>query len=666
MLDEPLAGRILDAHRRHARARVGGIGGEPGPLDDVVLEQAMDEDDVRAEQLLAAGDALADDRAVVDDDLEVEVRDPDAGVALALRGGGDVPQAAPEREVGPLDRLLQRRALDRRRDDVGEGGVALELGQAQHRPQAADDRRDEVGEDVLGVVELDAGEVAGVAADVGDDEAGRFRLADQGRGSTCGCVHDGRAGRRGQVQRAVCAGGARLDQRDVPCEHSGMASRKEILEIGGREVAVSNPDKVYFPVPGLHEARPRPLLPRRRRRGAGRGPRPADGAQALRRRHRQGAVLPEAGARQPARVDARRDAHVPVGPDGGRDRRRRGGGPRLGRQPRLHRPQPAPRPRRGHGPPRRAARRPRPGAGRALVAGARGRAASCTSRSTRWASSAGRRRPARAGSTSTCGSSRAGPTRRSGGRRWRWRATSSGARRRSRPRSGGRRSATACSSTTTRTRRTGPWRPRTPSGRSPDARVSFPLRWDEVADVVAEDFTLATVPGAVRASGATPAPGSTTRSGSLDALLELSARDEAEGQGDAPWPPNYAKQEGEPPRVQPSKKRKPDEAYEGRGKDGGPPPEVAAERAAAVAAGDRERRPADRVGGHAARRRPAAASRASRSSRSRGPRPRPRSTRASSAGRRATPRWSSTSSPPTSSPTGCAAAPTSGTGCGST
>ena len=74
--------------------------------------------------------------------------------------------------------------------------------------------------------------------------------------------------------------------------------------------------------------------------------------------------------------------------------------------------------------------------------------------------------------------------------------------------------------------------------------------------------------------------------GSLDALLELSARHEAEGEGDAPWPPNYAKQEGEPPRVQPSRKRRADADYAGRGVDGGPPPEVAEARAAAVAAGD--------------------------------------------------------------------------------
>src|SRR3954449_3565734 len=120
---------------------------------------------------------------------------------------------------------------------------------------------------------------------------------------------------------------------------------------------------------------------------------------------------------------------------------------------------------------------------------------------------------------------------------------------------------------------------------TPDARVSFPLGWDEVPDAVMEDFTLATVPSIYRERGDAGA-GIDEAVGSLDGLLELSARHEAEGEGDAPWPPNYAKQEGEPPRVQPSKmRRKPDE-YAGRGKDGGPPPEVAEARAAAVAAGD--------------------------------------------------------------------------------
>src|SRR5215212_5241134 len=120
-----------------------------------------------------------------------------------------------------------------------------------------------------------------------------------------------------------------------------------------------------------------------------------------------------------------------------------------------------------------------------------------------------------------------------------------------------------------------------------DARVSMPLRWDEVGNVEPEEFTLATVP-ALYAKRGDAGAGIDEAVGSLDRLLELSARHEAEGLGDAPWPPNYAKQAGEPPRVQPSRKRRPESEYQpGRGQAGGPPPEVAAERAAAVAAGDR-------------------------------------------------------------------------------
>jgi DNA ligase D-like protein (predicted polymerase) len=90
---------------------------------------------------------------------------------------------------------------------------------------------------------------------------------------------------------------------------------------------------------------------------------------------------------------------------------------------------------------------------------------------------------------------------------------------------------------------------------TPDARVSMPLRWDEVPDAVMEDFTLATVPALFAGRGDAHA-GIDEAVGDLTALLELSARDEAEGLGDAPWPPNYRKQEGEPPRVQPSKQRR--------------------------------------------------------------------------------------------------------------
>jgi bifunctional non-homologous end joining protein LigD len=88
-----------------------------------------------------------------------------------------------------------------------------------------------------------------------------------------------------------------------------------------------------------------------------------------------------------------------------------------------------------------------------------------------------------------------------------------------------------------------------------DARVSAPLTWDEIDDCNPADFTLATMPKRFAAIGDRHAA-IDDRSCSLERLLELSARQEREGQGDAPWPPNYKKQAGEPPRVQPSKRRK--------------------------------------------------------------------------------------------------------------
>jgi DNA ligase D-like protein (predicted polymerase) len=89
-----------------------------------------------------------------------------------------------------------------------------------------------------------------------------------------------------------------------------------------------------------------------------------------------------------------------------------------------------------------------------------------------------------------------------------------------------------------------------------DARVSAPLAWHEVPDCDPSDFTLATMPARYAAIGDRH-EGIDEQAGSIDGLLELSARHEREGQGDAPWPPQYAKQPGEPPRVQPSRRRQP-------------------------------------------------------------------------------------------------------------
>ncbi|HXL89517.1 MAG TPA: DNA primase small subunit domain-containing protein [Streptosporangiaceae bacterium] len=93
----------------------------------------------------------------------------------------------------------------------------------------------------------------------------------------------------------------------------------------------------------------------------------------------------------------------------------------------------------------------------------------------------------------------------------------------------------------------------------PDARVSTPLTWDEVPECDAADYTIATVPARFAAIG-DPWAGIDEAAGSLDGLLDLAARDEAAGLPDAPWPPHYEKQDGEAPRVQPSKRRPPAKA----------------------------------------------------------------------------------------------------------
>jgi bifunctional non-homologous end joining protein LigD len=87
-----------------------------------------------------------------------------------------------------------------------------------------------------------------------------------------------------------------------------------------------------------------------------------------------------------------------------------------------------------------------------------------------------------------------------------------------------------------------------------DARVSAPLAWEEIDDCNPADFTLTTMPARFAQVGDRHA-GIDTRPCSLERLLELSAKQEREGQGDAPWPPHYKKQMGEPARVQPSKRR---------------------------------------------------------------------------------------------------------------
>jgi Predicted eukaryotic-type DNA primase len=89
----------------------------------------------------------------------------------------------------------------------------------------------------------------------------------------------------------------------------------------------------------------------------------------------------------------------------------------------------------------------------------------------------------------------------------------------------------------------------------PDARVSTPLEWDEVMECDPAEFTIFTVPDRFAKKG-DPQADMDAAAGSLEALLEMAERDEAEGLGDAPWPPHFRKMEGEAPRVAPSRAKK--------------------------------------------------------------------------------------------------------------
>ena len=88
----------------------------------------------------------------------------------------------------------------------------------------------------------------------------------------------------------------------------------------------------------------------------------------------------------------------------------------------------------------------------------------------------------------------------------------------------------------------------------PGAPVSAPLTWEELPEVAPEDFTVATMPARFAEVGDRHA-GIDDAAFSLEPLLELYERDEAEGLTDMPYPPDYPKMPGEPKRVQPSRDR---------------------------------------------------------------------------------------------------------------
>src|SRR5689334_16177638 len=98
---------------------------------------------------------------------------------------------------------------------------------------------------------------------------------------------------------------------------------------------------------------------------------------------------------------------------------------------------------------------------------------------------------------------------------------------------------------------------------TPDATVSTPIEWSELDACDPRDFTLRSVPARFQRKG-DPHEGIDHRAFSLARLLDLVAAQERDGLGDAPWPPHYRKARGEPPRVQPSKRKAPLSAAAGR------------------------------------------------------------------------------------------------------
>ena len=308
------------------------------------------------------------------------------------------------------------------------------------------------------------------------------------------------------------------------------SENSETLLVAGRELTLSNPDKVFFPAAGITK---RDLV---HYYLSGRGGRAArlgwspQRAGALPQRRRERVLLPEACAELATDLARGRDLALSLRPHRRRAgaTRRRGAG--VDGEPGLPRAASASGARRGPRASRRAARRPRSRARRRLEHAARGGARHARSagggRAVRLAQDLGLARYPCAGAHHAALLVQPGAAR-GAGAGTRGRATRARA---SPPASGGRKSATACSSTTTRTPRIAR-SPRAYSVRpTPDARVSAPVTWEELDVCQLADFTLRSMPArfAERGDRHKDIDG---QAFALEALLELSARQEAEGSG---------------------------------------------------------------------------------------------------------------------------------------
>jgi hypothetical protein len=173
VFDETLSDWI-DVHRPDTRIGIERVGVSMQPFVHRILEKAMNEDDISTGQFLAAGHLLPDELAMMADEFEVQLLHVGAGKALAGGRLLDIAQPPAESEVCGLDGVLKQRSVDPVGDRVDKNSIALEFGKSERRPQGPHHRVHQVGYDILGVVEFDTCEKAGIAGDIGDGETGGF------------------------------------------------------------------------------------------------------------------------------------------------------------------------------------------------------------------------------------------------------------------------------------------------------------------------------------------------------------------------------------------------------------------------------------------------------------------------------------------------------------
>jgi len=160
----------IDPERVHAGFRAKGVSHEPESLRSRVLEQAVYEDHVVPRQLFATAACSANELAVVNDELEVQLRGFRARIARAVRRVLDTPQAPAKAEVALLDRVEQHRRVELAVQGVAERGISFQLVYAQDGLEAFYDVSRDLRDHILGVLERAGDNVVAISGDIRDEK----------------------------------------------------------------------------------------------------------------------------------------------------------------------------------------------------------------------------------------------------------------------------------------------------------------------------------------------------------------------------------------------------------------------------------------------------------------------------------------------------------------